>query len=76
MVEPVSEGLIAKATQTVRQWSCGLHGHDTLPVFERHRMFLRCVSCGHESPGWEFSEAPPVPSTDPKQIVRSPVLGA
>jgi hypothetical protein len=22
-------------------------------------MFLRCVSCGHESPGWDLNEAPP-----------------
>ena len=43
----------------MRQMLCGLHGHDTLLHFEQDRMSLRCVSCGHETPGWELSEAPP-----------------
>jgi hypothetical protein len=36
----------------LRQMMCGLHGHDTLVQFEQDRMFLRCVSCGHETHGW------------------------
>ena len=43
----------------VRQMFCGLHGHDTLLHFEQDRMSLRCVSCGHETPGWELTEARP-----------------
>jgi len=43
----------------VRQVFCGLHGHDTLLHFEQDRMSLRCVSCGHETPGWELNETPP-----------------
>jgi len=43
----------------VRQTVCGLHGHDNLLQFERDRMFLRCASCGHETPGWELNETPP-----------------
>jgi hypothetical protein len=43
----------------VRQTVCGLHGHDNLLQFEHDRMFLRCASCGHETPGWELNEAPP-----------------
>ena len=31
---------------------CGMHGHDNLMQFEHDRMFLKCISCGHESPGW------------------------
>jgi hypothetical protein len=27
--------------------------------FEEERMSLRCVSCGHETPGWELNEARP-----------------
>ena len=45
--------------QRVRQWMCGLHGHDRLLQFERDRMFLQCVSCGHQSPGWLLTEARP-----------------
>jgi len=43
----------------VRQSVCGLHGHDNLLQFEHERMFLRCASCGHETPGWELNETPP-----------------
>ena len=43
----------------VRQMFCGLHGHDNLLQFEQDRMFLKCVSCGHETPGWSLNEAPP-----------------
>jgi len=43
----------------LRHLWCGLHGHDTLLQFQQDRMFLRCVSCGHETPGWSLDEAPP-----------------
>jgi hypothetical protein len=43
----------------VRQRICGLHGHDTLLQFEQDRMFLRCVSCGHQTPGWSLDEPRP-----------------
>ena len=49
----------AWATEQLRQMICGLRGHDTLLNFEDERMSLRCVSCGHETPGWELNEAPP-----------------
>lgn len=42
-----------------RQMLCGLHGHDTLLQFDKDRISLRCVSCGHETPGWELNEVPP-----------------
>jgi len=43
----------------VRQLFCELRGHDKLLQFEQRRMFLKCMSCGHESPGWEVAETPP-----------------
>ena len=47
--------------ERLRQMMCGLHGHDALVQFEPDRMFLRCVSCGHETHGWELNELrPPV----------------
>lgn len=52
-------GVIARVVGPLRQIFCGLHGHDAMLQFERDRMFLRCVSCGHETPGWELNEAPP-----------------
>jgi hypothetical protein len=40
----------------LHQAMCALHGHDALLQFDRGRMFLKCVSCGHESPGWTVKE--------------------
>lgn len=47
------------AIEWVRQTFCGLHGHDNLLQFEQERMFLKCASCGHETPGWELNEPRP-----------------
>jgi hypothetical protein len=43
----------------LRQTICGWHGHDNLMQFEKDRMFLECVSCGYQSPGWEVADTPP-----------------
>jgi len=49
-----------KAMETVLnglyQLFCSLRGHDELLEFEERRIFLRCVSCGHESPGWQVGK--------------------
>ena len=45
--------------ERLRQMMCGLHGHDALVQFEQERMFLRCVSCGHETHGWELNDLRP-----------------
>jgi hypothetical protein len=39
---------------------CGIHGHDNLIQFEQYRMFLKCASCGHETPGWKLPNRRPV----------------
>jgi hypothetical protein len=54
-----ADGLGGRVVDRLHQMFCGLHGHDTLLHFEQERMSLRCVSCGHETPGWELNEAPP-----------------
>ena len=51
----------------VREALCGLHGHDHLLQFQQGRMFLRCFSCGHVSPGWELNEAPPTVTADTEE---------
>lgn len=55
---PASEPLVARALQQVRQFICGLHGHDALLHFEQGRMSLQCTSCGHETPGWDLRTQP------------------
>ena len=36
----------------VSQFFCGITGHTTIRRFEGDRMYLECLDCGHESPGW------------------------
>jgi hypothetical protein len=57
--EADAEGYGGRAIDWLRQMFCGLHGHDTMLHFEQERMSLRCVSCGHETPGWMLNEVPP-----------------
>ena len=59
---PPVEGFGERMLDLIREAFCGLHGHDNMLQFEHDRMFLKCVSCGHESPGWELNDVPP-PST-------------
>jgi hypothetical protein len=73
-METHAEGLGGKLLNLARQTMCGLHGHDSLLQFERDRMFLRCVSCGHETPGWEINDTPPVAAAKPVDVHTTPVL--
>jgi hypothetical protein len=57
--EPRGEGFLSWLWVQVEQAMCGLHGHDTLLHFDENRIFLRCASCGHETPGWEIGKARP-----------------
>jgi hypothetical protein len=58
----------------VRQTICGLHGHDSLLQFEQDRIYLKCVSCGHETPGWEIAETPLPTMMSVRGEVRRPAL--
>lgn len=57
--EASTDGLGGRVIDRLRQVYCGMHGHDTMLQFQQDRMFLRCASCGHETPGWSLNEAPP-----------------
>ena len=53
------DGRAARVWGRVRQAMCGLHGHDNMLQFEHEHMYLRCTSCGHQSPGWRLDDLPP-----------------
>ena len=53
------EGFGVRMLDWLRQAFCSLHGHDTMLHFQQERMSLRCVSCGHETPGWSLDKVPP-----------------
>lgn len=48
------QGFVDRASRRARQFLCGLSGHDSLLHFQRGRMSLMCVLCGHETPGWDL----------------------
>jgi hypothetical protein len=73
---PQGEGWGEYVLDRIREAFCGLYGHDSMMQFQQDRMFLKCVSCGHESPGWSLSETGPaaVESTDTPRAVAGPRL--
>jgi hypothetical protein len=36
---------------------CGLRGHETVLHFGERRLSLKCVACGHQTPGWEIGRS-------------------
>jgi hypothetical protein len=73
-METHTRDLSERVMDRVRQLMCGLHGHDTLLQFQQDRMFLRCASCGHETPGWQVSESTPVTVHSKARPVLQPQL--
>ena len=69
-------GLAARAASLVRQFICGLHGHDALLHFEQGRMSLQCTSCGYETPGWDVRGVPArAEAVESPRVVRLPLIG-
>jgi hypothetical protein len=60
----------------MRQFLCGLHGHDALLHFEEGRMSLQCTSCGYQTPGWDVKAVPPrTEAIDaPRRVIRLPLV--
>jgi hypothetical protein len=64
-------------TEKVRQFLCGLHGHDSLLHFEHERLSLQCTSCGYETPGWDLrsnKDQPQAAVFESTHVVRVPPL--
>jgi hypothetical protein len=62
-------------TGKVRQFLCGLHGHDALLHFEQGRISLQCTSCGYETPGWDVRSAKERPTNvESTQVVQLPLV--
>ena len=49
-----------RAARSIQSAVCGLHGHDPMLQVHEGRMFLRCTTCGHETPGWRLPDRRPV----------------
>jgi hypothetical protein len=61
--------LVSRSLDWVQRSLCSLHGHDSILQYERNRIFLRCTSCGYETPGWDVTHTPahlhPAPEARP-----------
>jgi len=73
----MSTGFFERALGQVRQFVCGLHGHDALLHFEQGRMSLQCTSCGYETPGWDLKAASSRATTrlEAPRVVQMPLVG-
>lgn len=53
------DGLFSRLWKRVQYMLCGLHGHDPMLHYDQSRIYLRCASCGYETPGWELEQSRP-----------------
>ena len=54
-VVPLTTATWHECAARLRAWRCVLTGgHFSVLYTERDRLALRCVGCGHQSPGWEI----------------------
>ena len=68
-------GLLVRMVGHLRQFICGLHGHDALLHFGQGRLSLQCTSCGYETPGWDVKQTPARTIGENKpRIVRMPLV--
>lgn len=45
---------------SLRRIICAFRGHEEYLHFEKNRVYLQCVACGYESPGWTVESRRPV----------------
>ncbi len=57
--EPYATRALSRLWKRVQFALCSLHGHDPLLHYDENRIYLRCASCGHETPGWELDQRRP-----------------
>jgi hypothetical protein len=70
-------GMLGRAAEHMRQFLCGLHGHDALLHFGPGRISLQCTSCGYETPGWDVKKGVPAHAEAPQaapHIIRLPLI--
>jgi hypothetical protein len=71
----VTTAFLGRMVGHVRQFLCGLHGHDSLLHFGQGRLSLQCASCGYETPGWDVKGTPARMTSRPKaRVVQMPLV--
>ena len=49
---PRARALAISTAKELQQARCGLGGHSMTLKFEKTRVSLQCMSCGHNTSGW------------------------
>ena len=49
---PRAGAMAIAAAEGLLQARCGLGGHTMAMRFEKSRVSLHCLNCGHNTPGW------------------------
>ena len=52
---PKASAMMIAAAERLVQARCGLGGHAMTMRFEKTRVSLQCMSCGHNTPGWTIA---------------------
>ena len=52
---------------SLKQLICGLRGHEEYLHFQKDRVSLQCLACGHETPGWTTGRRK---YSEPTQLTR------
>ena len=60
----------------MHQALCALGGHDYLRRVADNRIFLQCVTCGHETPGWRVDIARQRPKPATRNVPESDIARA
>jgi hypothetical protein len=55
---------------------CLFFGHEDLVAKRQDRLFLRCASCGRETPGWHVGQASPCVNTPEHQPASATIIAA
>ena len=67
----IAEGFMG----SLRKLICAFRGHESYRHFEKNRVYLQCIGCGHKSPGWTVDMPRPVRRFQPR-LVRTSQHGA
>jgi hypothetical protein len=55
------------AAAKARHALCALHGHSMMLKTEPGRLYLRCLTCGAKTAGWEIGHCGPVDQANRRQ---------
>ena len=64
-----------RTIQGLQRMLSSLRGYDAVFHFERRRLSLRCLNCGHEITGWMFGPEPRQPKPPAVDIAHAHVSG-